>query len=272
MAISPVASTSSVLSSIQVNSAQVDTNWRNLSTGRSVNSVTDNAQSFVLAQGLLDRASSLAGVGSEIGQGIGALQTANDGLSAIGSVVNQLKAVTQQAQSTSDPTQLSTLQSQYNTLRGQIDSLAADSSYGGVNLISANPGAVNISSAGSGAGTTVSGAASDSASLGISAAGNWGAAGSTLQSDAANLDAATQTLRSQAADLGSNITLLQTQASFVQGQGAIASQGASQLTGTDPYAAAANVVAADTYRQLGYAALRNSAQTQEAVLGLFTHR
>jgi flagellin len=260
------AATSSALTSIQRTQSAQDRFQSQLATGRSVNALADNAKAFVLAQGLLERSGSLSEIGAKIGQGIGALQAADNGITAISKVITQLKSVAQQALASADPTEQAALQGQYNTLRGQIDSLAEDSSYGGVNLIKANPATLTVS----GAGITVDGAAADSASLGISAAGGWAGNPSAIESDLATLDAATTALRSQAASLGSANTQLQISAGFVQSQGAIASQGANRLTGADLNEAAASAQAANTYRQLGLAALRNAGQSQDAVLGLFT--
>ncbi len=268
MTLSPIASATSALNSIQSNQALQDANLQRLTTGRSVNSPSDNAQAFVLAQGLLDRSATLSDVGASIGQGVGALQAASNGIDAISSVVNQLKGLAQQALSSTDPTQQTNLQNQFNSLAGQIDSLAADSSYNGVNLIAANPGSLTIS----GAGTTITGAAADSASLGIGAAAGWAGSTANIQASIDSLNQATATLRSQSADLGDNAAQLQITASFVQSQSAIAADGASKLTSADLATAAANVQSANTYRQLGLAALRNANQSQEAILGLFTQR
>lgn len=272
MALSPIASTSTALTSIQTNQALQDRNFQRLSSGRSVGSLSDNAQAFSLAQGLLERAGTLSDVGASIGQGVGAIQAASNGLDAISGVVNQLKGLAQQALSTSDPVQQASLQSQYNSLAGQIDSLAADSSYNGVNLIAATPGSVTIAGASPSTTTTISGAAADSASLGISAAAGWSGNPANIQASIDSLAQATTTLRSQSADLGSNATQLRIKADFVQSQGAIAAQGAAKLTAADLNEAAANAQSASTYRQLGLAALRNAAQSQDAVLALFTRR
>lgn len=272
MALSPIASTTTALNSIQTNQALADRNFQNLSTGRSVNSLSDNAQAFTLAQGLLERSGTLASVGASIGQGIGALQAASNGLDAISGVVSQLKSLAQQALSSNDPTQQANLQAQFNTLTGQVDSLAADSSYNGVNLIASKPGSVTIPGASSATSSTITGAAADSASLGIGAAAGWAGNTANIQASIDALDKATATLRSQAADLGSNASQLKIKADFVQTQGAIATQGADKLTTADIAQAAVNAQAADSYRQLGLAALRNANQSQEAVLGLFTRR
>ena len=272
MALSPIASATTALNSIQSNQALQDRNFQNLATGRSVNSLSDNAQAFTLAQGLLERSGSLASVGASIGQGIGALQAASNGLDAISGVVGQLKSLAQQALASSDPTQQANLQTQYNTLAGQVDSLAADSSYNGISLIAAKPGTVTISGSSPGTSTTITGAAADTASLGIGAASGWSGNTANIQASIDSLDKATATLRSQASDLGSNATQLKITADFVQAQGAIATQGATKLTSADIAQAAVNAQAASSYRQLGLAALRNANQSQEAVLGLFTRR
>lgn len=268
MSIDPTGSVNAALTSIQTNTTLQATNLQRLSTGRSVNGISDNPPAFALAQGLLGRADSLAGVGNSIGQGIGALEAANNGLNAIGGVVNQLKALAQQAAAASDSGQVKALQSQYNSLAGQIDSLAADSSYGGTSLIAAIPRDVTVQGLSSGTGTTIAGQAADSAALGITQAANWATNPANIQSDLARLNGATSRLQSQAAVLGSNLTELKTQATFVQGQGNIVRQGAAALTGVDAYQAAANAVAAGTYRQLGQAALRNAADSQSSALTL----
>ncbi|RAU22932.1 hypothetical protein CU669_06000 [Paramagnetospirillum kuznetsovii] len=272
MALSPISSATGALSSIQQNQDLLDTNLRRLSTGRSVNSASDNSQAFVLASGLLERAGTLTEVGTSIGQGIGALQAAGNGLDAITKVVGQLKSLAKQAEASSDPTEQANLQSQYNTLRGQIDGIASDSSYNGVNLIAANPGSLTVPGASAQSTTSIGGKASDANSLGITAASGWAGNTANIQSDIANLDAATSSVRARAQEIGANVTSLQTQASFYQNQAAIATQGANGLTASDPNEAAANAASADTYRQLGLAALRNAGQGQEAVLALFSRQ
>jgi flagellin len=260
------AATTNSLNSIQRTQSVQDRYQNQLATGRSVNSLSDDARAFTLAQGLLERSGSLSEIGANVGQGVGALQAASNGTDAIGKVVSQLKSVAQQAQASSDPAEQSRLETQYNTLRGQIDSIAEDSSYGGVNLIKSNPATLTIG----GTGISVNGAASDSASLGIAAAGGWAGNSAAIEADLASLDQAGRSLRSQAAELGSSNTQLQIAAGFVQNQAAIASQGATRLTESDINQAAASVQSANTYRQLGLAALRNAGESQDAVLGLFT--
>ncbi|CAA7623252.1 flagellin [Magnetospirillum sp. SS-4] len=262
----PAATSGSLFAIQRVQSGQ-DRFQRQLTTGRTAESPsTGDARAFVLAQGLLERSGNLSQVGTAVGQGIGALQAAGNGIDAISRVVDQLKGIARQAQAASDPAEQSRLEEQYNTLRGQIDAIAGDASYNGVNLIKSGPDTLSIGAAG----IDVDGIASDSAALGITAASGWSGNPAGIEADLAGLDQAGLALRSVASELGGSTTRLQIAAEVVQTQAAIARQGADRLTAADINEAAASVQSAETYRQLGLAALRNAGESQDAVLGLFT--
>ncbi|OAN55231.1 hypothetical protein A6A04_11255 [Paramagnetospirillum marisnigri] len=272
MALSPITTATSQLSSIQRNQALQDRENQRLSTGRKVNSALDDSRAYALASGLLERADTLAQAGQSIGQGIGAIQAADAGLSAISKVVDQLKAVAKQAQASSDPTEQANLQAQYNTLRSQIDSLATDASYQGTNLIAAKPSTLAVDGGSGQTATTITGKAADATSLGVTAAAGWAGNTNAIEADLAALDQASRTVRVQAAELGGNVARLRIQADYVQAQGNIARQGASQLTAADLNESAASVRSADTYRKLGVQALRNQVRTDDSVLALFSRR
>jgi flagellin-like hook-associated protein FlgL len=267
--VSPINSgaISATLAQVQTARATQTTSLGRLSTGRSVNSAVDNAQAYVLAQGLLGRADSLSQVGSDIGQGIGALQAAGNGLTTIGSLIDLMKGLARGAQGSSDPAQVAAFQAQYNSVAQQIDQAAADASYNGLNLIQSSPGSLSIAGA-PGGGTIVSGRATDSASLGITAAANWATTPATIQATLSTLDQAAQTVRSTASTLGTANTNLQIQAQYVQAQATTTARGAAGLTGADQTAQATYAVAAATYSALGQAALRAGVQSERAVLGI----
>jgi len=105
-----------------------------LATGEKVASAIDNPVAYFQASALSSRASDFQNDKDNIDQGISNLSTALQGITSIQTLVSQLKGLALSAQSASS-TQISGLVSQYNSLRGQINSLAADSSYQGLNLI-----------------------------------------------------------------------------------------------------------------------------------------
>lgn len=271
MALSPIASTNSaLLTSIQGNQALTDRYQQRLVTGRAVASALDDAPAFALAQGLTQRAQTLGQVGTQVGQGIGALQAAQNGIDAIGKVVKQLKGLALDALGSYDPNVQNQLATQYNALVGQIDTIAGDTSYGGVNLIKANPDTLTVSGPGQTLSTSVSGQAADSASLGISLAGAWSTGSAAITADLSKLDQAFQSLSQTASSLGSNTAHLQAVAAYATAQAQTASSGAAKLTEVDQAEAVLSAQSAQTYRQLGLNALRSQVNSQDALLGLFS--
>jgi flagellin-like hook-associated protein FlgL len=73
-----------------------------LSTGKKVNSALDNPSAFFAAQSLSNRSSDLGNVLNNISQGVQTIQTANDGITAITSLLQQAQSVAQQALSESN--------------------------------------------------------------------------------------------------------------------------------------------------------------------------
>ncbi len=106
-----------------------------LSTGLKVNNAIDNPVAYFQAQSLTDRASDFSNKKDGIDQGISSLSTALEGVTGIQNIVGQLQGLVLSAESASS-TQISGLVSQYNNLRTQINSLAKDTAYQGLNLIS----------------------------------------------------------------------------------------------------------------------------------------
>ena len=69
----------------------------NLATGKKVNSALDNPLNFFTSQSLNTRASSLNGLLDSMSNGIQTIQAANNGLTSITSLVQQLQSVASQA-------------------------------------------------------------------------------------------------------------------------------------------------------------------------------
>jgi flagellin-like hook-associated protein FlgL len=106
-----------------------------LSTGLKVNNAIDNPVAFFQAQALTDRASDFSNKKDGIDQGISSLSSALQGVTSIENIVGQLQGLVLSAESASS-TQIGGLVTQYNQLRTQINTLAKDTTYQGLNLIS----------------------------------------------------------------------------------------------------------------------------------------
>ena len=138
--ISLTASMRSNLASLKAIQGQMDTTQTRLSTGKKVNSAIDNASSYYQSRSLTNRAADLDGLLDSMGQGIQTIQAANEGIEAVTSFIEQAKSVATSAfsldASASDyTTQIKNYQDQYNEILKEIGTLAKDSSYQGINLL-----------------------------------------------------------------------------------------------------------------------------------------
>ena len=123
----------------------------------------------------------------------------------------------------------------------------------------------------SGTSLTISGVASDSASLGIGAAVAFNnfATDADVQAAIDALDNAVTTLRSTATGLGSNANVLNTRLDFTQDLANTLEAAAGRLTGADLNQEAANTLALNVARELSVASLNIANQSLQAVLQLF---
>src|SRR5262249_35987497 len=78
----------------------IDVHQNRLATGKKVNSALDNPQAFFAAQSLTDRANDLSNLLDAIGQSIQVINAANNGVSALTTLVNQAQSIANSAQST----------------------------------------------------------------------------------------------------------------------------------------------------------------------------
>ncbi|BAI72362.1 flagellin domain protein [Azospirillum sp. B510] len=133
-----------------------------LATGNKINSALDGPTDFFAAKGLTQRAGDLSSLKDAMGQSISTIKAADKGLTKIGDLVDQAKGLTTAAYAAlgNDAASIATrkaLAGQFNTLRDQIDKLAADSQYGGKNLINGNGLSLDSTSASRAAVNTITG-------------------------------------------------------------------------------------------------------------------
>jgi flagellin len=165
--------------------------------------------------------------------------------------------------------QRTSLQSDYNNVITQIDALAADASYGGVNLLAGDDLKVVFNETGTSS-LTITGVSFNSTGLGLAAV-----SGAGFQSDGdidtviTKLDTALSNLRTQASKFGSNLSTVQTRQDFTKNLINTLQTGADNLVLADTNEEGANLLALQTRQQLSTTALSLSAQADQAVLRLF---
>ena len=112
-------------------------------------------------------------------------------------------------QSDSDASNRSKAAVQFNDLRSQLDNLANDSTYNTTNLLKGSPGNLKVTFSEDGSSTlTISGIASDTSALSITAAVSHWAADANVDSAINDLDSALTTLRSSASTMGASSDLI----------------------------------------------------------------
>jgi flagellin len=110
------------LLSLQQTADLMSTTQNRLATGKKVNSALDNPLNFFQSSSLSARANDLSGLLDAMGNGISTIQAANNGINAITSLVQQLKATVSQARADGTNTKVA-LTSTANTGTGAADQL-----------------------------------------------------------------------------------------------------------------------------------------------------
>ncbi len=299
--VSLTTATRANLLSLQRTSTLIGRTQECLATGLKVNSAIDDALAFFKARNLNARASDLSTVKDGITDGINIIRAAIQGLEAIESTLQQMKAIAQSAISSPESSTRAKLASQFNELRSQVDNLAEDASFNGTNLLkntteAFSAGADNLTvkfnerqddvpGAGTGAlnQLVVSGvSASDFASIVASSATATGTTGSTtvwgqtgtaavtaINAAIRGIDSVLVTVRQVSQNLGTNSSLLEIRRDFTQNLVNTLRGGASELVNADLNEESANLLSLQTRQQLGTISLSIAQQSEQSVLRLF---
>jgi flagellin-like hook-associated protein FlgL len=241
-----------------------------LSTGKKVNSALDDPIAYFAAEAHTQRASDLAGLKDEMGEGIQTITAANNGIEAITDLVAQAKSLAQAALASSSQTEIDSYAVQVDALLGQIDDLAGDSGYKGTNLLDA-AGSLTINfNEDASSYLTVSGFDA-SAVTGLLIANTTGAwvADTNIQDTIDELDAARSTLRDNSKTLSSDLSTVTIREDFTDKMVNTLSDGAANLTLADMNEEGANMLMLQTRQALGTTSLSLASQAAQSVLRLF---
>jgi len=160
------------------------------------------------------------------------------------------------------------LATQFDDIRTQIDSLAADSSYNGVNLLNGDSLTVVFNETGTST-QSIAGVTFDASGLGVAAAANNFQTDISVNVALGDLTSALGSLRSQSVAFGSSLSVVQTRQDFTKAMVNTLQTGADNLVLADTNEEGANLLALQTRQSLSTTALSLSAQADQAVLRLF---
>ena len=260
------------LSILQKADGQQGESSERLSAGLKVNNAVDDAQAFFLAKNLNNRAADLQAVKDDIGQAASSIGAAQNGIEAISNLSGQLQGIATAARGGSAQDRAAAAE-QFDSIRQQIDNLARDAGFNGVNLIASTPSSQTVSFNESGSSDlTITGGASDTASLGINDAtvtNNNFATDADIENAIREVEQAQDSLRATSARFGSDIGILNASADFTNNQVNNLRGGADKLVNADLTEEAAKQIALQTRSGLASAGLNVANDSQSAILDLF---
>ncbi len=275
------------LLSLQGVQRNMDITTQRLATGKKVNSALDNAGNFFASQSVNFRANDLTARLDGIGQAIQTIKAADNGITAMTSTLEQMRAIAQEALDQANaagggtfaPADQTSLEANYNSLRDQFSSYANDAGYRGTNLLGGGSQTVTFNEDGSDTLTitgvdydvTAAGAAGATGDLTIAqatGANNFGTA-ADIQTRIDELDTAINTLRAQARTFGTNLTTLQTREDFTKNIINTLKEGSDKLVLADQNEEGAKLLSLQTAQSLGVTSLSLASQAQQSILRLF---
>ncbi len=241
--------------------------------GTTTTIVNQNGDTF---EDIRDKIEAISGLTATVSDGNPLVITAADGQDiVITNNVNDLATDLGLATSTNGSLATNTLraaaETQFDSLRTQIDNLVNDTTFLGVNLLKASPDSLTVTFNEDGtAKLTVSGIASDSTALAISAVDSADsfATDAGIDTIVAQLDAALTTLRTTQSTLGGNNALINIRLTFTENLITTLENGAAKLINADLNEEAANLLALQTRHDLALAALGLSFDNGTAIFAL----
>jgi len=258
------------LASLTSTAALLQTTQEDLSTGKVVNTAADNATAYFASEGFLNSANDLNTVKSNLSIALESVNSFDNSIADVTSVLNQLQGLTTQALGTTDTTTRLGLASQFNALTTQLDELVNDATFNGSNLLNSTGAKLvvyfnetNTTS------LTITGVNVTSAGLltssGNTAGGSWNT-GTNIQTSQSYLLTALSTLRTDAAGFGNNATLIQTRQDFTSNLINSLQNASNDLTQADSNVEGANLQALQAQDQLAIVSLGVSGTLEQAIL------
>jgi len=245
-----------------------------LATGRKVNTALDDPVKYFAALGHTQRANDLAYRKSDMNEAIQTIKAANNGIDAISGLIESARSLAQSAMSidatgTQNLADRSALSVQFNEVMSQIDSLAGDSGYKGINLLSSGSSLTVAYDETGSSSSTVNGFDATSDGLTLNDAVNTWQTQGNVTAAIAELDTARDNLRTQTKSLTTSLSTITTRLDFTKNMINTLEDGAAKLTLADMNEEGANMLMLQTRQALGTTSLSMASQAAQAVLRLF---
>ena len=278
MAMQPITLTSGMranLVSLQNTNSLLELTQKRLASGKKVNSALDDPVAYFTAVAHEQRATDLAARKDEMSEAVQTVKAADAGIQSINTLIAAAKSLATSAMSAEGSDVRESLRGQFEEVMNQIDSMAGDSGYKGINLLSSDTatsaGALNVYFDEEGTSSLqVLGFDATTSGLGIAtpAADGWEET-SDIRTSVDELTDAKNTLRTESSKLSNNLSIITARQEFTQGMINVLKDGAAGLTNADMNEEGANMLMLQTRQALGTTSLSLASQAAQSVLRLF---
>ncbi len=267
--ISLTASARANLLSLQQTSSLLDQTQNRLSTGKKVNSASDNATAYFASQGFLNSADNFSTVKDSLGTSLQTIKAASNAIDSIIATVKQAQGLATSALQSTDTTVRAGLATQFNGLLDQINGLVTDATFNGTNLLQSTASlTVNFDAAGT-TKLTVAGVSLNATGLSLTQAVSGWAGATQINASSTLLQTALTTLQTNSASFGTNSTIIQNREDYTSNLIDVLQTASDNLVLADTNEEGANLQALQARLQLGVTALGISGQETQAILKLF---
>ncbi len=256
------------LSALQNTAELLEQTQKHLSTGKTVTSASDNATAYFASKGFLNTANNLNTVKNNLATALEAVNSFDDSIASVTTVVNQLQGLVTQALGTTDTTTRAGLASQFNALTTQLDMLVNDATFNGTNLLNSTANKLVVYfNASNTTSLTISGVNITAAGLMATPTASSSWAGTTdIQAAQSFLLTALSTLTTTAANFGGNATLIETRQKFTANLIESLQNASNSLIEADTNEEGANLQALQAQDELGIVSLGISGKLASAIL------
>ena len=260
---------------MKVNARNMSTTMEQLSTGRRINSASDDAAGLAIGQNMTAQVRGLDQAVRNLNDGVNMLQTAEGALTETTNMLQRMRELAvQSASGTYSTTQRSYLAVEFNALGSQIDKVASETTWNGYTVLTGTTGGTTAGTfsfqSGQTSGQTIdvaiasmalSGMAMTAAAVGVSTAASASAA-------IASIDSAINTVNSQRATIGASVNRMTYAADNITNISANVSASRSTIMDTDYATASTNLSKAQIIQQASTAMLAQANQQPQTVLAL----
>ena len=237
-------------------------------TGKKVNSPRDDAAILAIAKQLEGDIAGAAAVQTNLAFGEAAASVAINAGTVVSDLAIQAKGLAVQAsQEGLDAASRQALQTEFDSVVAQIDTVVQTANFGGVNLVEAGAGDLEVLASEQGDTVTVEGADLSSAGLGIGGLSLGSAA--DAQNAVAALDTALTSTTGALASLGSSAKQIQSQSDFSVTLSNSLKQGVGNLVDANLGEESARLLAGEVRERLGVLSLSIANAAPRSIASLF---